>query len=433
MRVEVVAVGTELLLGDVVDTNSAWIAQHLALAGVDVFYQTRVGDNVERIGAALRLALERSDAVVVCGGLGPTPDDVTREALAAFLGVELVRDDAVLARIRELFDQRGRTMPPSNERQADVPVGAGVIEQRRGTAPGLICPVPAPGGSPEATSPVSPQVVYAVPGVPHEMTEMVTRAVIPDLQARMGGRSSIVSRVLHTWGVAESALAERLAPRLEALDAAGNPTIAFLAGGMEGVKVRITARSGTVEEAAAVLDTEEAAVRALLGRSVFACDGTTMEAVVGGMLQAAGLHLALAESMTGGLIASRCTDVPGSSAWLRGGIVSYASEVKFDLLDVPEGPVVSEVAARAMAEGAARVLGADAGLAVTGVAGPETQDDMPVGTVFVGLHLHGDTDVAHLRLAGDRTVIRQNAAVSAFDVLRLRLLDTHSASPGGSS
>ena len=410
MRVEVVAVGTELLLGDVVDTNSAWIGRQLALAGLDAHHQSRVGDNVERIVGVLRTALGRADAVVVCGGLGPTPDDVTRDALAQIMGVELVPDEAVSARIEELFDQRGRAMSPSNRRQAEVPVGASVIEQRRGTAPGLICPV-------------GDQVVYAVPGVPHEMTEMVERAVIPDLQVRRGGRAAIVSRVLHTWGEAESSLAERLAPRLEALDETGNPTIAFLASGMEGVKVRITANAGTVEEAAAVLQAEEVAVRAILGRSVFAVDGTPMEAVVGGFLQAGGLTLGMAESMTGGLIASRCTEVPGSSGWFQGSVVSYASKVKFDLLGVPEGPVVSEEAATAMAEGACRALGADVGLSVTGVAGPSEQDGQPVGTVFVGLARDGRTEVEHLRLAGDRTVIRQQAAISALDILRLRLTD----------
>ncbi|HEV2810928.1 MAG TPA: competence/damage-inducible protein A [Acidimicrobiales bacterium] len=410
MWVEVVAVGTELLLGDVVDTNSAWIGRQLALAGLDAHYQSRVGDNVERIVGAVRTALGRADAVVVCGGLGPTPDDVTRDALAALMGVELVPDEAVSARIEELFDQRGRTMSPSNRRQAEVPVGASVIEQRRGTAPGLICPV-------------GNQVVYAVPGVPHEMTEMVERAVIPDLQARRGGRAAIVSRVLHTWGQPESALAERLAPRLKALDETGNPTIAFLASGMEGVKVRITAKAGTAEEAAAVLQAEEVAVRAVLGRSVFAVDGTPMEAVVGGYLQAGGLTLGMAESMTGGLIASRCTEVPGSSSWFQGSIVSYASKVKFDLLGVPEGPVVSEEAATSMAEGARRALEADVGLSVTGVAGPSEQDGQPVGTVFVGLALGEGTEVEHLRLAGDRTVIRQLAAISALDLLRLRLTD----------
>jgi nicotinamide-nucleotide amidase len=301
-------------------------------------------------------------------------------------------------------------MSPSNELQAEVPGGGSVIEQRRGTAPGLICPV----GS---------QVIYAVPGVPHEMTEMMERAVIPDLQARMGGRAAIVSRILHTWGMAESSLAERLAPRLEALDETENPTIAFLASGMEGVKVRITAKAGTTEEAAAILDAEEVSVRAILGASVFAVDGTPMEAVVGGLLQAGQLTLGVAESMTGGLIASRCTEVPGSSGWFRGGIVSYASEVKFDLLGVPEGPVVCEEAAIAMAEGARRVLGAGVGLSVTGVAGPEEQDGQPVGSVFVGLALEERSEAVRLRLAGDRTVIRQLAAVSALDLLRRRLTD----------
>jgi nicotinamide-nucleotide amidase len=408
MRVEVVAVGTELLLGDVVDTNSAWIGCQLALAGMDSHYQSRVGDNVERIVGVLRVALGRADAVVVCGGLGPTPDDLTRNALAEVIGVALVADDEVLGRIRELFERRGRPMSPSNERQADVPVGASIIEQRRGTAPGLICPV-------------GDQVIYAVPGVPHEMTEMMDRAVVPDLQARMGGRAAIVSRVLHTWGQAESTLAERMTPRLEALESAGNPTIAFLASGMEGVKVRITAKAGTTEEAAAILDAEEVSARAILGSSVFAVDGTSMEAVVGGLLQAGQLTLGVAESMTGGLIASRCTEVPGSSGWFRGDIVSYASEVKFDLLGVPEGPVVSEDAATAMAEGVRRALGARVGLAVTGVAGPEEQDGQPVGTVFVGLALEKRTEAVHLRLAGDRTVIRQIAAISALDLLRLRL------------
>jgi nicotinamide-nucleotide amidase len=255
------------------------------------------------------------------------------------------------------------------------------------------------------------------------MTEMMERAVIPDLQARMGGRAAIVSRILHTWGMAESSQAERLAPRLEALDETGNPTIAFLASGMDGVKVRITAKAGTTEEAAAILDAEEVLVRAILGASVFAVDGTPMEAVVGGLLQAGQLTLGVAESMTGGLIASRCTEVPGSSGWIRGGIVSYASEVKFDLLGVPEGPVVCEAAAIAMAEGARRVLGAGVGLSVTGVAGPEEQDGQPVGSVFVGLALEERSEAVHLRLAGDRTVIRQLAAVSALDLLRRRLTD----------
>ena len=414
MRVEVVAVGTELLLGDVVDTNSAWIGQRLALLGADSYFHTAVGDNVERIEAALRVALDRSDAVVVCGGLGPTHDDVTREALARLMGGELVRDEAVLGRIRAMFDRRGRPMPASNQRQAEVPVGATVIEQRRGTAPGLVCPIGA-GGS-------SGKVVYAVPGVPHEMSEMLARGVLPDIEARMERRAAIVSRVLRTWGEGESAVAERVAPRIEALDSDGNPTLAFLASGMEGIKVRITVKADDAESARSLLDAEEAELRALLGDRIFAVDDDTMESVVGHLLEDAGLTLALAESMTGGLIASRCSEVEGCSAWFRGGIVSYARGVKFDVLDVPEGPVVSEPSAAAMATGVSKLLGADVGLSVTGVAGPEEQDGMPVGTVFVGVAVDGDVDVHHLCLAGDRSAVRQMTTISALDQLRLRLL-----------
>ncbi|HEV2767851.1 MAG TPA: competence/damage-inducible protein A [Acidimicrobiales bacterium] len=417
MRCEVVAVGTELLLGQIVDTNSAWIGERLARAGIDCHFQTRVGDNIERIVVALQVALGRSDAVVVCGGLGPTPDDVTREALSVLLGVPLVRDDEVLARIRALFAERGRAMASSNERQAEVPVGAAVIEQRRGTAPGLICPVGSAGGAGAGGS-----VIYAVPGVPREMTEMVERAVVPDLQARMGQRSAIVSRVLRVWGEPESALAERLAPRLAALDAAGNPTIAFLASGIDGIQVRITAKATTAEAAGAVLDAEEAELRSLLGEHVFGVDDQTMESAVAALLRTRGLSLGLAESMTGGLIASRLTSVPGASTWFRGGVVSYAGEVKFGLLGVPPGPVVSEPAARAMAEGARRVLGADVGLAVTGVAGPGDHDGVPAGTVVVGVALAEASEASRLRVPGDRVTVTQLGAISALDVLRRRLL-----------
>jgi nicotinamide-nucleotide amidase len=309
-------------------------------------------------------------------------------------------------------------MPANNELQADVPVGAQIIEQRRGTAPGLICPI-----GPVGPSGHSAQVVYAVPGVPHEMQEMVERAIVPDLHARSGETSVILSRTLRTWGESESGLAERIAPRLEALDVTGNPTLAFNASGIEGIKVRITAKAASTEEAAAVLAAEEEQLRSMLGRLVFGADAETMEHAVGRLLQSAGLTLGLAESVTGGIVASRCTDVPGSSAWFRGGVVSYDSAVKFDLLGVPEGPVVSEEAAEAMASGARRVLGADVGLAVTGVAGPERQEGEPVGTVILGLDLAGEVSSRRLRLPGDRARVRQFAAISLVDHLRHRLLD----------
>jgi nicotinamide-nucleotide amidase len=413
MRCEVVAIGTELLLGQVVDTNSAWIGEQLALAGIDSHFQVKVGDNQARIVAVIRDALARSDAVICCGGLGPTQDDITREAIAEVMGVPLARDEEVAGVIRAMFASRRRMMTDNNLRQADVPVGATVIPQTRGTAPGLICPVSTPG--------VGPGVVYAVPGVPHEMREMIGRAVIPDLQRRSGTTATIHSRTLRTWGLSESALAELIAPRVDALEGAGNPTIAFLASGVEGLKVRITAKAADAPAAAALLDAEERALRALLGDVVFGVDDESMEVTVAGLLRRAGLTLGLAESLTGGLVGARITEVPGASDFFRGSIVSYASSVKRDLLGVPDGPVVSSSAAQAMARGAARVLGADIGLAVTGVAGPTEQDGQPVGTVWLGLAMNGEASATLVHLPGQRQVVRQLATISLLDLLRRRL------------
>ena len=415
MRCEVVAIGTELLLGTVVDSNSSWIGSQLALAGIDCLRSVRVGDNHDRMVACLRESLERADAVICCGGLGPTQDDVTREAIAEVMGVEMVRDEGVAEVIRELFAARGRRMPENNLRQADVPVGATVIPQTRGTAPGLICPVGAD------------KVVYAVPGVPHEMQDMVTRAVVPDLRRRSGDTSTIVSRTLRTWGESESSLAELLDERMRALDeaharGAAAPTLAFNASGIEGIRVRITARGADATAAESLVAAEEAVLRAVLGDLVFGVDDETMEHAVGALLLERGWTLGLAESVTGGLVASRIVSVPGASAWFRGSVVAYASEVKFDVLGVPEGPVVSEEAAAALASGARRVLGADVGLGVTGVAGPDTQDGHDVGTVFLASDVQGAVEVRRIALPGDRERVRQYATISLLDALRQRLL-----------
>jgi len=409
MRCEIVAVGTELLLGQIVDTNSSWIGEQLASTGIEHLRQTKVGDNLARIAGALRESLDRADAVIVCGGLGPTQDDITREAIAQVMGVALVRDEAVAGVIRELFASRGRTMADNNLRQADVPEGASVIEQRTGTAPGLICPV-------------RDKVIYAVPGVPYEMREMLERAVLPDLAARSGQRQVIASRVLRTWGESESRVAELLDARIRALEPAGNPTIAFLASGIEGIKVRLTARGDTLDVAGALLDAEEAEVRSVLGDLVFTNEDLPMEAEVGRLLVAQGLTLAVAESLTGGLLASRIVAVPGASAWFRGGLVAYATDVKVALLDVPEGPVVSDAAACAMADGVRCRLGADVGLSTTGVAGPTEQDGEPPGTVWVGLAVGDDVSAIRMQLPGDRDRVRQMAVISAMDRLRRKLL-----------
>jgi nicotinamide-nucleotide amidase len=415
MQCEVVAIGTELLLGQIVDTNSSWMGQQLAAHGIDSLLQTKVGDNRARIVSALQAALSRADAVICCGGLGPTQDDITRECIAEVMGVGLERIPQMEAEIEAMFLARGRAMSPSNRRQAERPIGAQFIHNDRGTAPGLICTQIINGRS---------KVIYAVPGVPHEMQAMMTRVILPDLASRSGETAVIASRVLRTWGAAESAIGEMVAPCLDALDQPGAPqaTIAFLASGIEGIKVRITAKAASMQQVTSILDDQEARLRSILGDLVFGVDDVSMEAAVGALLKSQRLTLGLAESVTGGLIASRLVGVPGASDWFRGGVVSYASQVKFQVLGVDDGPVVTETAARQLALGAQRVLGASIGLSVTGVAGPDEQDGQPVGTVFVGLaFVDGSTEVVRLKLPGDRERVRQYSTIGALNLLRQRL------------
>ncbi len=412
MRCDVLAVGTELLLGQIIDSNSAWMGGELAEHGIDSLLQAKVGDNVDRIEAQLRALLVDADAVITCGGLGPTHDDLTREAIARVMGVELRQHDDIAERIREMFAARGRTMTTNNLRQAMVPEGATVIEQTRGTAPGLICPVTIDGTA---------KVVYAVPGVPHEMRDMVHRAIIPDLRERSGETSTIVSRVLRTWGESESGLNERLDDVIEQLETPDTPTLAFLASGWNGLKVRLTAKAATTDAAASQLAEWEAVVRERIDDLVFGTDDDTMESVVLDELRQRGLSLAVAESVTGGLVGARVTEIAGASDVFRGSIVSYASEVKRDLLGVGDGPVVSESAAREMAHGVRDRLGADVGLALTGVAGPTEQDGQPVGTLYVGLVGPEFDEVRHARLPGQREQMRQFSVITSLGWLRALL------------
>jgi nicotinamide-nucleotide amidase len=411
MRCSVVAVGTELLLGQIVDTNSSWIGEQLAANGIDSLLQVKVGDNHQRIVDVVRSALVEADAVIMCGGLGPTHDDLTREAIAEVMGVELVMRDDIAQVIRNIFESRGRRMADNNLQQAMVPVGATVIHQTRGTAPGLMCPV-------------GDKVIYAVPGVPHEMQDMIERAILPDLRARSGDTSVIASRVIRTWGESESGLNERLNPIIAQLEEIGNPTLAFLASGWEGIKVRLTAKGADSKQAHAVLDEWQAKVLEVVGDVVFGFDADNMETVVLNLLRQQGLTLGLAESVTGGLVSGRLTAIPGASDVLRGSVVSYSSEVKFDLLGVPRGPVVNEAAAVAMAEGARRVLGADVALSLTGVAGPAEQDGQPVGTLCIAVAMNGRSTVSTtLRMPGQRDQMRQMSVISSLDFLRKQLFD----------
>ena len=409
MRCSVVAVGTELLLGQIVDTNSSWLGEQLAAAGIDSLFQVKVGDNLARIVGTLRSTLEQADAIIICGGLGPTHDDITREAIAEIMGVELELNDEVALVIEQLFTSRGRRMPQNNLRQAMVPKGAKIIEQRRGTAPGLICPV-------------GEKVMYAVPGVPFELYEMFERAILPDLLARSGEASVIKSRVLRTWGDSESGLNERLVGVINELEKVGNPTLAFLASGWEGIKVRLTAKANTEGQAIELLDTWDAKVREQVKDLVFGVDDQNMETVVLQILRDRKLTLGVAESVTGGLVSGRLTAIAGASDVFRGAIVSYDSEVKFELLSVTRGPVVSEAVAKEMAIGVRKTLGSDIGLALTGVAGPSEQDGVKVGTLCVGLAMpNGDVRSTIFNLPYGREQMRQFSVISALNFLRQSL------------
>ncbi len=407
MRCDVLAVGTELLLGQIVDTNSAWIGEQLAAAGIDTFEHRKVGDNQARVVRCLTDMLERADAVLVCGGLGPTPDDLTREAIAEVMGVSLERRDELVEHIRAMFGSRAREMTENNLRQADVPAGGAAIPNPIGTAPGLRCPV-------------GDRIVYAVPGVPYEMMQMVADHVLPDLLERSGARATIVSRSLRTWGTSESALAEMIADRV---DAQTNPTIAFLARGMEGLYVRMTAKADDETKAGELLDAEERELRSVLGELVFGVDDETMELAVLHSCEARGWTLGVAESVTGGLVGGRLASVPGASRAFRGSIAAYSTEVKRSVLGVTAADVVSHAAACEMAEGARRTLRADVGIAVTGVAGPTEQNGHAVGTVWYGIALPGhETEAVSARMPADRERVRQFATISLLNLLRLRLL-----------
>ena len=406
MIVEILAIGTELLLGQIVNSNATRIGERLAEAGLDHFQQTVVGDNGERIVAAIDAACSRAEALVITGGLGPTKDDLTREALAEAAGVELIFDSQQAERLRERWTSSGRVMPESNLQQAERPLGSELIANPKGTAPGI-------------RMQIADTWVFALPGVPAEMMPMLEDSVIPFL----GGDddSAVVSRLLRSWGESESAIGERLG---DLYDASTNPTIAFLASGGE-IKIRITAKAGTRDEAFALIAPFEETIRGRLGKRIFGVDDETVEVVVLRMLEQRGWTLGTAESATGGLVAGRLTSVAGASRVFRGSVVSYATEIKESLLQVSgdliaEHGVVSEPVAVAMADGARERLGADVVVAVTGSAGPEPQE-RPVGTVVVAVVTPDGSRVRTLTLPGDRERVRTFASTAALQLLRMSL------------
>ena len=380
MTAEILCIGTELLLGNITNGNARWIAEQLAALGIPHHRQTVVGDNRERLIAAVREAAGRCRLLITTGGLGPTPDDLTTEAIAAAFGAPLVEHPEVWADIQAKITARGRAVAPSNRRQAQLPLGAAVLPNPAGTAPGMVWTPPAGAG-------IQPGfTVLTFPGVPSELELMWQVTAVAWLRGSTLAAGVFASRMLRFWGVAESSLAEQVADLL----AGENPTVAPYAGAGQ-VKLRVTARAGTAAAAAALLVPVEAELRRRTGSLCFGSDDDSLASVVLQLLRQRGQTLAVAESCTGGGLGAALAAVPGASDVFLGGVIAYANAVKQELLAVPLAALeadgaVSDSVATAMAEGVRRRTGATWALAVTGVAGPGGgSGDKPVGLVHIAL------------------------------------------------
>jgi nicotinamide-nucleotide amidase len=409
MRAEIVGIGTEILLGQIANSNAQWISQRLAAVGIDVLHHQVVGDNVDRIAGAFRLALDRADVVIATGGLGPTGDDVTRQGVAEALGLRIERRPEIEDFLREKFRRLGREMPESNLIQADVPEGARYILPERGTAPGLALATDG-------------RRLYAVPGVPAEMREMMEGTILPELR-EAAGPATLVSRVLRVTGIPEARVGELLE---DLFQEAENPTLAYLASAGE-VRLRLSAKAETREDAEALIEPLEKDVRVRLGEAVFGSDEEELESVVGRLLAERHVTLACAESLTGGGLATRITSIPTASTYFTGGAVAYSPDAKKAVLGVSpetiaEHGTVSERCALEMARGARRVFGASIGISTTGVAGPDELEGKPPGTVWVALAAEGADVARTFRAPGDREQVRRWAEQAALDLLRKHLL-----------
>lgn len=409
MKAEVVGVGTELLLGQIANTNAKRISEALASIGVDVHFHTAVGDNLERMAQVIETAAARSDAVIITGGLGPTPDDITREGVARAFGLNLSRRDDLAEQITDIFDRLNRPMPDDNLRQADLPEGATPIAPE-GTAPGFDLVH-------EGT------VLFALPGVPWEMEAMLTKSVLPALSARQGAAATISRHVL-VVGLGESHTQEKIA---DLVAAQTNPTIAYLAGGGQ-VRVRLTAKAGSESEALALIRPVEEQIRERLGSSAVEGNADDLVPAFGDMLRKRGISVAVAESLTGGLMGAALSRVKGSSDFFLGGLIVYETATKESVAGIDrsilEGPgAVSAECAAALAESACSRFGSDLGLSATGVAGPSEQEGKPVGTVFVGACYGGRTETRQIRGYGDRENIRNLSVTSALDLGRRLIIE----------
>jgi nicotinamide-nucleotide amidase len=410
LTAEIIAIGSELLAPDRSDTNSLWLTEKLNRLGIEVKLKTIVGDDDARLEEAIKDATRRSKVVITTGGLGPTEDDITRKVTARALGRRLLLDENVLAEIRQRFQAFGVTMPERNSRQAMVIENAEVLPNPNGTAPGLFI------------DHVGTAIVL-LPGPPREMRPMFENHVSERLSSRAGSLK-VVRRMMRVAGLGESAVDEKIAPVYTQYE---NPQTTILFNQSE-IEIHLTARGRTEKEADALLDRLSEQIEERLGNSVFSFAGETMEEVVGLKLSVGGYTLSVAESCTGGLLAQRITDVPGSSKYFIEGVVAYANEAKMKTLGVEpilllEHGAVSAPVAEAMAEGIRERSGTDFGLAITGIAGPDGgTEEKPVGLVYIALANDNTTENRKLKLPGDRQLIRWRASQAALDLLRRRLI-----------
>jgi len=411
MKCEIISVGTELLLGNIINTNSQYLSERLADLGFDVHYHHTVGDNEARLIEAGEISLGRSELLIFTGGLGPTDDDITRETVAKLMGLTIHNDEAILKGIQSFYDKLNRSMPEINKKQANVPEGALVLENPNGTAPGLI---------------LKKDGKYAVllPGPPKEMIPMFETSVVPWLKEK-GDGSVIESKTLRVVGVGESAVQEKLQ---HIFDTQTNPTVAPYAKTSE-THLRVTAKAINKEEAQKMILPMVKEIELILGENIYGYDETTLEMAILDLAKRKGVTLSTAESCTGGLVASRLTDVGGASEAYIGSVVSYSNEVKMKVLGVKEatlktyGAVSAETAAE-MAEGVRRVTGADIGISTTGIAGPGGgSEEKPVGLAYIGISTSEGTKTIRNFALGNREKIKWNTATKALDTLRREMLE----------
>ncbi|MBW4521544.1 MAG: competence/damage-inducible protein A [Scytolyngbya sp. HA4215-MV1] len=422
MSAEIICVGTELLLGDILNSNAQFLAQQLAQLGIPHYYQSVVGDNPARIQQTVAIASERSQILIFTGGLGPTPDDLTIATLADFFGVPLAERPEIIEDITRKYAQRGREMTANNRKQALLPVGAEILTNSVGSAPGIIW------------QPRPNLTILTFPGVPTEMKQMWQEVAVPYLKSQGWGQQLIHSRTLRFWGITESALAEKVAPFLDRQ----NPTVAPYANNGE-VKLRVSARAASEAEATALIAPVEHQLKQIAGADCYGADEDTLASVVGRALLASKATLAVAESCTGGGLGQMLTVTPGSSVYFWGGVISYDNSVKVELLnvhpdDLAQQGAVSAIVAEQMAAGVRDRLGTTWGLSITGIAGPDGgSDSKPVGLVYIGLaHTNGYVTSYEHRFGElrSRNWIRHLSACTALDHLRRQLILSTSRATG---